>query len=442
MKKFVEKDVAENPLYHDTWKLLKKYRDVVWSLEISVQHVRSKFEIEYGTSIEEFLDSIYLAGADLNGSDIEHHAKCIERSHKMLKLLDSAVELLRTRHKNGEAYYWLLYYSFLSPQQLKNVEEIIENLRPHIRDISFRTYYRRRREAIDALSSVLWGYTSKDSLDMCAIGFLKVSQKIDSFMASLGVNVGHTGGSMLAEAMIAARGFSGFKSFASNHFAGGRSSHSSHVRANGGGKGGAGFGAGFASGGLAGVIKRNVTNNAVKTATTPPDAKPSGLSGLVGGAAGGIGGHIYTSSVSKGGNFANNVIGSVATGSITQMGTMTGDKAVEALHSYMGHAALEPGAENIPTYQNVEIGGGRITGTEVTPEHPEGIAFGMYHADQYVAPEGQYTTVHAVDGTAWYKQYAADAVEKSPYMAPDGSIAYHESIVKKLPPTPKRKDKL
>ena len=115
MKKFVEKDVAENPLYHDTWKLLKKYRDVVWSLEISVQHVRSKFEIEYGTSIEEFLDSIYLAGADLNGSDIEHHAKCIERSHKMLKLLDSAVELLRTRHKNGEASLMGMVTNWLEP---------------------------------------------------------------------------------------------------------------------------------------------------------------------------------------------------------------------------------------------------------------------------------------------------------------------------------------
>ena len=89
MRKFVEPDVADNPLYHDTWKLLKKYRDVVWSLELSVQHVRTKFEIEYGTSIEDFLDSVYLAGADLAGSDIEHHAKCIERSHKMLKLLDS-----------------------------------------------------------------------------------------------------------------------------------------------------------------------------------------------------------------------------------------------------------------------------------------------------------------------------------------------------------------
>ena len=107
-----------------------------------------------------------LFAAESLDSGIEEHAQSIERSHKMLKLLDSAVELLRTRHKNGEAYYWLLYYSFLSPQQLKNVEEIIENLRPHIRDISFRTYYRKRREAIEALSSVLWGYTSKDSLDV------------------------------------------------------------------------------------------------------------------------------------------------------------------------------------------------------------------------------------------------------------------------------------
>ena len=157
-------DITENRLYHDTWMLLKKYRDVVWSLELSVQQVRNKFEIEYGSSIEEFLDSIYLAGADLSGSDIEHHAECIERSHQMLKLLDTAIDLLRNKHKNGESYYWLLYYSFLSPQQLRNVEEIIEKLRPHIRDISFRTYYRRRREAIEALSSVLWGYTAKDSI--------------------------------------------------------------------------------------------------------------------------------------------------------------------------------------------------------------------------------------------------------------------------------------
>jgi hypothetical protein len=159
-------DKDDNPIYHDTLKLLKKYRDVVWSLELSVQQVRNKFRIEYGNSIEDFLDTIYLAGADLSGGDIEHHAKCIESSHQMLKLMESAVDLLRGKHKNGEAYYWILYHSFLSPQQLRNVEEIIEKLRPHIRDISFRSYYRKRQAAINALSSVLWGYTSKDCGDI------------------------------------------------------------------------------------------------------------------------------------------------------------------------------------------------------------------------------------------------------------------------------------
>ena len=158
--------IVEEPLYHDTWKLLKKYRDVVWSLELSVQQVRNKFEIEYGNTIEDFLDSVYLAGADIAGSDIEHHAQCIERSHKMLSLLDNAVELLRTRHKNGEIYYWLLYCTYLSPQQFRNAEEIMEQLQPHIRGISFRTYYRRQREAVEALSSVLWGYTAKESTDI------------------------------------------------------------------------------------------------------------------------------------------------------------------------------------------------------------------------------------------------------------------------------------
>ncbi len=36
---------------------------------------------------------------------------------------------------------------------------------------------------------------------LCAVAFLKVSQKIDSFMSSLGINVGHTGGFIGVAAM-------------------------------------------------------------------------------------------------------------------------------------------------------------------------------------------------------------------------------------------------
>ena len=48
-KKPVEKKVEEDPRYHDTWRLLKKYRDVVWSLELSVQQLKKQFEVEYGS---------------------------------------------------------------------------------------------------------------------------------------------------------------------------------------------------------------------------------------------------------------------------------------------------------------------------------------------------------------------------------------------------------
>ena len=52
---------------------------------------------------------------------------------------------------------------YLAPHELQNVEEIIDQLRPHIRDISTQTYYRKRKEAVEVLSSVLWGYTAQDS---------------------------------------------------------------------------------------------------------------------------------------------------------------------------------------------------------------------------------------------------------------------------------------
>ncbi|MDD4509466.1 MAG: hypothetical protein PHY23_00885 [Oscillospiraceae bacterium] len=251
---------------------------------------------------------------------------------------------------------------------------------------------------------------------LCAIAFLKVSQKIDSFMSSLGINVGHTGGSMMAEAIIAARGISAARGFAGR------------VKGTGGaGKSSAGQSAGFMKGGLAGVVSRNFTSGAVKNATS--------------GSGGGLGGAAFASSVTKGGDMANSVIGTVATGSIATVGSMTGEKAEQALLSYMGYAALGESAEDVPSFSNVEIGGGRITGMETSEEYPSGSAFAMYHTDQFSEPSREYSTVTAADGSKWYKQYAQDTVEKTPYMAPDGSIAYNEKIVKKLPDPPRRKDK-
>ena len=154
----------EDPRFHDTYKFLRRYRDATYSLKVVVHQMEKQFRMRYGTSVDEFLDSIYTAGAELSGDDIEERAKSIERSNRMLKMLDSSVDLLRTNHKHGEQYFWILYYTFLSPQELHGTNEIIETLKPHISNISYRTYYRKRHAAIEALSTILWGFTAKETI--------------------------------------------------------------------------------------------------------------------------------------------------------------------------------------------------------------------------------------------------------------------------------------
>lgn len=159
-------DPDEDPRFHDTYKFLRRYRDATYSLKVVVHQMEMQFRLKYGTSVDEFLDSIYAAGADLSGDDIEERAKSIERSNRMLKMLDSSVDLLRTNHKHGEQYYWILYYTFLSPQKPNGTNEIIEKLRAHISNISYRTYYRKRHKAIESLSTILWGYTARETIEI------------------------------------------------------------------------------------------------------------------------------------------------------------------------------------------------------------------------------------------------------------------------------------
>lgn len=255
---------------------------------------------------------------------------------------------------------------------------------------------------------------------LCAIAFLKVSQKIDSFMASLGVNVGNTGGNMMAELLVAGRSLT-----SALHLKGGGSGGGGYRKS--GSPGDAAVGGSFLSGGLAGSVGRQTERSAVNHVTGYTEHSS-------------IGSAMYHSSLNKGGDFANNVISNVAQGTYSQVGSIKGEEAGKAFVSYMG--MKESQDTPLPTYTNMEIGGGRMTGTETTEESGSR-EFAMYHADQYAAPTpGTYDTVQSVDGATWYKQYAQPSVNKTPYETEDGKIAYHESIVQKLPQAPQRKERI
>ncbi len=246
---------------------------------------------------------------------------------------------------------------------------------------------------------------------LCAVAFLKVSQKIDTFLSSLGINVGHTGGNMMGELMIALRGISGASGGAFGH-------SGSH----GGGSSGNND-ATFLSGGLAGAVGRTTERHAASSVTNQQNHT--------------ISQSLYDSSVAKGGDFANTVIGAVAKGSISHEGTITGDRAAEAMTSYFGYT----GKQNAPVFSDTEIGGGRIIGKEAIGGAAP-TEFALYNADKYMKPEGDFTTITAADGSQWYKQTPVDTVEKTPYMDGEGKIKYHEEIVQKLPQIPRQRDKV
>ena len=324
---------------------------------------------------------------------------------------------------------------------------------------------------------------------LCAVSFLKISQKIDSFMTSLGINVGRTGGSMMAEMLIAGRALGGAAkatgSAVGNIFNRGSTTNQATGQAFTGG------------GGIIGVAKRAAGNAAAASATQTA----TGLGGVIGGA-------MLSSSMNNGGKFATNVVGAVATGNIAKVGSITGAKAAQALTSYLGYgsgegsgqpargtspvpshdtpagpgvtpsavpASADIGGDDVitasggataaaaayadeaqthmdeqsqpipqqpPTFRDIEIGGGRITGYETPAGGGEERQFAMYNAGQYMTPNGDYETVQTADGETWYKQYAQPTVEKTPYEELGGTIKYHERIVDQMPQVPKRKDRI
>lgn len=161
----ISKNVKEkdNEFYHDIISLFQIYRAVNWKMQIKINQVKQCFHTEYGMDVDEFLESVYQAGMDIN-LDMENMRERIEsinQANKYLKLIDEAVELMRKYHPQGEKYYWVLYYTYMSAYRAENIDEILEKLEPHfprIPRIHKSTYRRWREQAFEAVGNILWGY--------------------------------------------------------------------------------------------------------------------------------------------------------------------------------------------------------------------------------------------------------------------------------------------
>ena len=120
-------------------------------------------DIFHSAPLHIFLESIYEAGMDLNEDDanIKLKVEAIQTSNNFLKMIDDAVEVVHKYHPRGEKYYWVLYYTYLSPHQAENVSEILDHLEgkfPILGRINRTTYFRWKNEAFGEIRNILWGY--------------------------------------------------------------------------------------------------------------------------------------------------------------------------------------------------------------------------------------------------------------------------------------------
>jgi hypothetical protein len=277
---------------------------------------------------------------------------------------------------------------------------------------------------------------------ICMLAFLKIAQKMDTYMATIGMNTAQTGSSFMGD--ILASGFA-IKS--------GVSAISKGIGAVGGAVGTAAFGKSGShhggpssgGGGIGGLGAANAAADVVSKGGVR-----QGVGGIVGGISRAVAGGRFnrglgaTDWMDPNYNLATNTIGKIAKGDIKSTGMLVDNplakKSSDAdlgTRSY-GHFFDLKGTPDA-NVSDVTMGGGRITGTG-----SDGNQFALYDSGSYNAPiDSNYDTMSAVDGSTWYKQTFQQSYEPEVRDVPDGSGKMHQQVYTPRPPSPpKRKDRV
>ena len=149
-------------LWHDTQLLLRKYRQVKWALEVSSQQALKELQQRTGGTLDTFLHAAVFAGADISNTALEGRAQSMERSRKMISLIEDSICFMRRNHPRGEIYYQILYHCYMTPQEL-SVEGVLNAIDRSGYPLCDKTFRKYRREAIRIVGEILWGYDDRES---------------------------------------------------------------------------------------------------------------------------------------------------------------------------------------------------------------------------------------------------------------------------------------
>lgn len=142
--------------YHNTEMLLSKYRTLMWIMECYPEEIAQELDAPL-SNLDTLIEKIYTRSC-LEDQKIENRLNSAVKTRMLIDLVHDALTVLKRKPKNGKQLYNLVMVTYIQEEELTH-GQIIQQL-----DISSRTYYRMKKEAIEIIATRLW-VTNNSNLD-------------------------------------------------------------------------------------------------------------------------------------------------------------------------------------------------------------------------------------------------------------------------------------
>ena len=154
----------EEYLYHNTELLLKNYRQAKCSLMASKLKLEKTFDSDYLMEVGGFVGKMYNHGFDTGGVLLEDYAKSMAKTAKIIETIDQCLTILKENYPNGEELFAILELLYIT-NKTYSTDAVMELMEDKGYYYCKRVFFRKRKEAINALSVLLWGYTAQNFIE-------------------------------------------------------------------------------------------------------------------------------------------------------------------------------------------------------------------------------------------------------------------------------------
>lgn len=150
----ITQDKAFNEkVFHKAKLLLKLYKDVVWRLEETICDMDAQAYDFGGRRIAQLMEFLsFEFEGDMDKRLVEKQLMNIEETHMLIDIVDKALMKLKKYPEYGELYFEIITKQYIYKNRYTE-REMLE-----IINVERTMFYKRKKEAINLMGVILWGY--------------------------------------------------------------------------------------------------------------------------------------------------------------------------------------------------------------------------------------------------------------------------------------------